>query len=342
MINDKFRLQNFKKIESQELRNLHYSMFEYKNLPDTVDPLYIETFLQDQPTDQFCAWWRLTEREASPGFPAGSLIVSSATLGTDLNPYGEGAEVIAVTRNGHEKRFRNRYNDDVVIGFNNLLKEACSDIETDAEILADIDLSLEYLIFYTRLYPLYKVADEKARDKVLQAFKNMNLGTPLTIIDLPLLEDVGINTKTIEQELLTSPEMSRLIQFTAKHKEDVKRWHYTKYGQTINATTKLAQETVDEVNSSVSSSLILPLSMLEARRRMIDEVNRKFGTDIEVDFSGAWRAEVTRYEDISGEDDIDGTEDPEEPEETSESEEKENAENEDKRDPEESDVNDTV
>ena len=48
---------------------------------------------------------------------------------------------------------------------------------------------------------------------------------------------------------------------------------------------------------------------------MIEEVNRKFGTDIEVDFSGAWRAEVTRYEEISGEEEIDGTEEGETPEE---------------------------
>ena len=48
--------------------------------------------------------------------------------------------------------------------------------------------------------------------------------------------------------------------------------------------------------------------MLASRRAMIEEVNRKFGTDIRVDFSGAWRAEVTRYEDISGEAEIDGTE----------------------------------
>ena len=60
--------------------------------------------------------------------------------------------------------------------------------------------------------------------------------------------------------------------------------------------------------------------MLAARRAMIDEVNRKFGTDITVDFSGAWRAEVTRYEDISGEAEIDGTEAGTDPESNKESE----------------------
>ena len=301
-------LKAFQRVHADELRQLHFTMFEYNNLPDTVDPLYIETFLQEHDHDSYCAWWKLNASEASPGFPEGSLIVSSATLGTDLNPYGEGAEVIAVTRNGHERRFKNRYEDDVVVGFNNITHEPCDDIELDAATLAEIDLSILYLIHYTRLYPVFKAADEKTRDKIIQAFKNMEVGKPLTIIDKPLLEELGIETKSLETETLTNPELASVIQFTSKLREDVKRWHFTKYGQTINSSSKLAQETVDEVNGAVSASLIIPLSMLAARRAMIEEVNRKFGTNIEVNLSGAWRAEVTRYEEISGEEDIDGTE----------------------------------
>lgn len=301
-------LKAFQRVHADELRQLHYTMFEYNNLPETVDPLYIETFLQEFDNNSYIAWWKLNASEASPGFPEGSLIVSSATLGTDLNPYGEGAEVIAVTRNGHERRFKNRYEDDVVVGFNNITHEPCNDIELDAATLAEIDLSILYLIHYTRLYPVFKAADEKTRDKIVQAFKNMEVGKPLTIIDKPLLEELGIETKSLETETLTNPELASVIQFTSKLREDVKRWHFTKYGQTINSSSKLAQETVDEVNGAVSASLIIPLSMLAARRAMIEEVNRKFGTNIEVNLSGAWRAEVTRYEEISGEDDIDGTE----------------------------------
>ena len=207
-----------------------------------------------------------------------------------------------------------------MVGFNNILKTPCYDIEMDAETLSEVDISLLYLIHYTRLYPIFKAADEKTRDKIITAFKNMEVGKPLTIIDQPLLEELGIETQSIKTETLTNPELAKVIQFTSKLREDIKRWHFTKYGQTINSSSKLAQETVDEVNGAVSASLIIPLSMLAARRAMIGEVNRKFGTDITVDFSGAWRAEVTRYEDISGEAEIDGTEDGTDPEANKESE----------------------
>ena len=301
--------EKWKRIHEDEIRQLHYSMFEYTNLPPTVEPDHLEEYLQSADEDGYVAWWKLNASEASPGFPEGSLIVSRCTLGTDLNPYGEGAEVIAVTRNGHERRFKNRYEDEVVVGFNNITKTPCYDIEVDAATLSEIDLSLLYLIHYTRLYPIFKAADEKTRDKILTAFKNMEVGKPLTIIDQPLLEELGIETASIKTETLTNPELASVIQFTSKLREDVKRWHFTKYGQTINSSSKLAQETVDEVNGAVSASLIIPLSMLAARRIMIEEVNAKFGLNIEVNLSGAWRAEVTRYEDISGEEDIDGSED---------------------------------
>lgn len=333
----------YKEIHADELRQLHYSMFEYGNLPDTVDPFYIEEYLQSGEPQGYIAWWRLNASETSPGFPEGSLIVSSAALGTDLNPYGEGTEVIAVTANGKERRFKSRYEDDVVVGFNNILKTPCYDIEVDAETLSEVDISLLYLIHYTRLYPIFKAADEKTRDKIITAFKNMEVGKPLTIIDQPLLEELGIETQSIKTETLTNPELAKVIQFTSKLREDIKRWHFTKYGQTINSSSKLAQETVDEVNGAVSASLIIPLSMLAARRAMIDEVNRKFGTDITVDFSGAWRAEVTRYEDISGEAEIDGTEAGTDPESNKES---EDANDESKEDTvgntEESDDNESV
>lgn len=322
----------YAQIHEDELRQLHYSMFEYNNLPDTVEVEHLEEYLQSGDIDDCVAWWKLNASEASPGFPEGSLIVSRCTLGTDLNPYGEGAEVIAVTRNGHERRFKNRYKDEVVVGFNNITKTPCFDIKVDAATLSEVDLSILYLIHYTRLYPIFKAADEKTRDKIITAFKNMEVGKPLTIIDQPLLEELGLETQSIKTETLTNPEISRTIQFTAKLREDVKRWHFTKYGQTINSSSKLAQETVDEVNGAVSASLIIPLSMLAARRTMIDQVNAKFGTNITVDLSGAWRAEVTRYEDISGEKDIDGTEDGEAPEEEPEAKE-EVEENESKENP---------
>ena len=282
------------------LNEFHLGMFEYKNAPDTFLTNYLEYYFIK---NGMVAAFRIPEGRGSSGFPDGSLIVTTCSLGTELNPYGRGAEVIAVTKNGWEFR-ADRYSDKIAVGFNNLSELPCQDIKADAEELSEVDKSLMYLIFWTRLTPIIRVCDEKERAEVLSAFKNIKEGLPVTITSKKILKELGLEDNfTVED--LTRPDFADKIQHTARLREDILRWHYTRYGQTIQGDTKLAQQSVDEVNGTVSSSLILPLNMLKARRAFIDEVNRKFGTNIEVELAGSWRAEVTKYENNTGESEID-------------------------------------
>ena len=284
------------------LNEFHLGMFEYGNAPETLLTNYLEYYLLKYGQ---VAIFRIPEGRESSGFPAGSLICTNCTLGKDLNPYGRGAEVIAVTRNGWEFR-ADRYGEDIVVGFNNLTELPCVDMKDDAQILAEIDKSIEFLVFWTRLAPIVRCADEKERIEITTAFKNMKAGLPITIVSRKLLKDLDLGDN-FSIEDLTRPDFADKIQYTARLREDVLRWHYTRYGQVVQGDTKLAQQSVDEVNGTVSSSLVIPLNMLKARRAFIEEVNRKFGTEITVDFSGSWRGEVTKYENDTGEGEIDDT-----------------------------------
>lgn len=293
-----------KKQNYKLLKEFHLGMFEYTGLPDTLPAKYFESFLIDE-NKGMCAFFRIPEGHESPGFPVGSLIAANCTLGTDLTPYGHGSEVIATTQNGWEFR-ANRFSDDIVVGFNNLSETYCVDLDADAEMLADIDTSLDFLIFWTRLAPLVRVGDEKEKTQVVTAFKNMQKGIPVTLVTKKLLEDLGLQD-SFSIDDLTRPDFADKIQYTARLREDVLRWHYTRYGQVVQGDTKLAQQSVDEVNGTVSSSLIIPLNMLAARREFVKELNRKFGTNIAVDFSGPWRGEITKYENDTGENSVDGS-----------------------------------
>lgn len=303
----------------QELNEFHLGMFEYSGLPETIRTNYLEYWLQKY---GHVAIFRTPEDQATAGFPAGSLICATCTMANKLDPYGEGSDIIAVTRNGYSVTL-DRYSDDVVLAFNNLSELGNPDTYTDALRLAEIDISIDHLIFWTRLFNIFKVADENTKRMIAEAFSNVEAGKPITVISKKIFEDLGIGTEDVTSETLTSPEFAEKIQYTARLREDVLRWHYTRYGQVVQGDTKMAQQSVDEVNGTVSSSLIIPLNMLKVRRDMIDELNRKFGLSAAVDLSGPWRAEVTKYENESGEEEIDNdtTEDPEEPEERKEGEE---------------------
>lgn len=276
------------------LAESHLSMFEYTGLPDTLDPIFLETFLQRDGivviTDAF----------------GGDLIACKGSTGTDLDVYGIGKEVICHTLNGQAEQLTR--GETCVVGWNNRTKTPCTDVFIDAQTLADIQTSIDFLIFWTRLSPLVRVADEKTKEKVVAAFKNIKRGIPVTLASKKLLSEFGLNDD-ITVEMLTQPDFADKIQYTAKLYDDVLRWHWTRYGHATNGNSKAAQQTVDEVDSTASQSMILPLSMLYARRKMVDEINALYGTDITVDFSGAWRAEVTAYEKQSGEANIDNSQD---------------------------------
>lgn len=277
------------------LLETHVSMFEYKNLPKSVNKYFLELYLQTQG----CVVWLDAPDNG------GILAIEGCTT-DDLDAYGIGRNVIATTRNG--KEYKRERDADCVVGYNNLTMTGCMDIFTDAQTLADIQTSVDFLIFWTRLSPLVRVSDEKLKLKVIDAFKNIQRGIPVTIESKKVLADFGI-PDDITIDMLTQPDFADKIQYTAKLYDDVLRWHMTRYGHATNGNSKMAQQTVDEVDSTVSQSMILPLSMLAARKEMIDKVNDMFDLDIEVELSGSWRAEVTAYEEMSGEGNIDGTPD---------------------------------
>lgn len=284
---------SYQNINRDYLLDCNLSMFEYTGLPDSVNPLFLERYLQ---TDGCAVWCKFN----------GDLITIEGGTAGDLDVYGIGRDVVATTRNGHS--FNLKRGVDCVVGYNNLTKTPCGDIFADADTLSDIRTSLDFLIFWTRLSPLVRVSDEKTRVIIENAFKNMRKGIPVTIASKKMLQEFGIN-EDISVENLTQPDFADKIQYTSKLYDDVLRWHFTKYGHSIHGDGKTAQETRDEVNSTTSQSMILPLAMLTARRTMIEEVNALFDTDIDVNFSGAWRAEVTAYEEETGEDNIDDSPD---------------------------------
>lgn len=278
------------------LAESHLSMFEYTGLPETLDPVYIETYLQ---SDGIVC---ITESmDGSDG-----LIACRANTGADLDVYGIGRDVIATTRNGHSGTFKRGEN--CVVGWNNKTKTPCNDVYTDAQTLADIQTSIDFLIFWTRLSPLVRTTDERMKEKVVEAFKNIRRGIPVTLASKKLLSEFGLSDD-ITVDMLTQPDFADKIQYTAKLYDDVLRWHMTRYGHATNGNSKAAQQTVDEVDSTASQSMILPLSMLAERKKMIEEVNALYGLSATVELSGAWRAEVTAYENQSGEDNIDNSAD---------------------------------
>ena len=115
----------------------------------------------------------------------------------------------------------------------------------------------------------------------------------VNVISEDLLKEIeGSGTKV--HNLTDVKEIDKL-QYLIKAYEDTLRIFYTKYGLADHGSSKMAQQTVDEVNGDTSSAFTLALNMLYYRRKMIDDVNEMFGTDIVVHFSPAWELAYQKF-----------------------------------------------
>ena len=324
------------------------AMFKYHNLPESIPEEAIEKFFVE---NGMIAAWKLDDN-SKPGNEEffEKLIVSNVDLGTAPNPYGKGTQPIVSTLNGYTKQFTSF--DDIAIGYNNKLYKSDLDFcflvsKTVAELLTSLDCN----VINSRDKKIFKVIDDVQKKQIEEAYDNVVDDKPIVVVTNDSLINQLVKSETdadsVELLDLTDVSNSDKLQYIVKAVDDVMRWAYTLYGQAVQGNGKMAQQTVDEIQGNTSTSFILPNERLKMRKKWVEEVNAKFGTDITVDFSEAWKVEEIKYKnesDINGDgeiDDLEETEETEETEEIGETEEtKETEETEETEQPEEKEAED--
>lgn len=274
-------------------------MFEYEGLPDTVDTDFLELYFI---TEGMASIRRDTDGD-------GEYYAMVCADESAPNPYGLGEMVISRTENGHVYEDK-RNSKEVAFGYNNATKTPNTDYFKLAADLAEIDVSLDFLVWYSRVSRLFAVCDEKQKQMITEAFKNVTKGVPLTVVSNNLMaqleEGTGLNSIDI-----TDVDYADKIMRLCEYREARNKWFFERYGMAKRTVSKKAQVSKDEANGDTAASFILPLNMLHAREKFIDECNKKFGWDASVHFAGAFLGEMERYEDTVVENeelDIDGYE----------------------------------
>lgn len=284
-------------------------MFEYEDLPESVDTDFLELYL-------------MTEGMVSiRKDESGNYVAMRCSEGSDPNAYGLGEKIISVTANG--QTFEDgRDGKEVAFGYNNCTKTACTEYFKLGADLAEIDTSLDFLVWYSRVSRLYAVADEKQRTMIETAFKNLRKGVPLTVVSDNLISAIENGGPGLTPFDLTDADYADKIMRLCEYREARVKWFMDRYGMAKRTVSKKAQVSKDEANGDTAASLIIPLNMLSARERFIKMCNDRFGWNASVHFKGAYLGEIERYEDTVVENaalDIDNyeavkVEDPEQPE----------------------------
>ena len=270
--------------------NILSTMFKYGNLPDSIPQEFLEKYFI---CDGSIGGWRLDKTGERY---AGEVIVTKMEEGDAPDVYGIGQKYICTTENGYVKMFK--YDEEIAVGYNNSIRR--SDmlfLNIIADAFVEVITSINSNVTYARLKPVFRVDDNKIKVAIEEAFKKINDDEPLVVTSQNVMRRLLDDGKSEDIDVLniTDPVNADKIQYLTKLMDDIMRWAFGLYGQAIQGNGKQAQLTEAEANGNTSTSFILPNDRLRMRRKFVDELNSKFGLDVTVDFSDAWKVEEVKY-----------------------------------------------
>lgn len=247
------------------LTELAISMFEWKNLPPTVDPRFLEMVLF---SNGMCVFFK--------DEVLGHLALPSAIMGK-LDVYGIPKKRRAYASNGYN---RNLSEKDSVIIFNNYLHNSC---KTEIEMYAQ------------RLYNLDRIVDVNANAQKTPVLIQCAETERLTMKNLYMQYDGNVPFIFGNTDL--NPKGLTVLKTDAPYVADkiyqlkTQIWNeaLTYLGISNTNVTKKERMISDEVIRNQGGTIASRYSRLEARREAVEKINTMFGLEIEVNYREDYR-----------------------------------------------------
>lgn len=257
------------------LFNTLLGMFEWQGLPDTLLPEWIETNLIFSGTCGVCEW--NGDLYTGPGGYCGEVFNGLPTE-------------YLITVVGISDELKGKVGEKFAVCWNNATASPDFSLFKYANTLAEVDVSERLNVLFARLLRIPKVRNQREKDAIEEAVKALYNGNFLAVTSEENLKKY-IEGQSDETEFLglADPEKINLLQYLNQYRDNVVKRFFQIYGQGMQNTAKLAQQTTDELHGSDGVSMILPLQRLAYRKKFAEQLNKMFGTEITVDFSEAWR-----------------------------------------------------
>lgn len=208
--------------------------------------------------------------------------------------------------------------EELVVIFNNATKTPDLSLGIFSDMLTETDVSMMSLIKAAKRTFVPVVGDEKEKAALDEVLKKIDEGERGIFVDKNILAKVfdedsaskGVNTLDI-----TDPTLSDKIQYLSQAWDNILSRFYSFNGMSTQSGSKMAQQSVEEINNGSSAAMILPDDRLEKAIgddfTGITKANRIWGWDATAELSECWRHEA---EDKLGDNEVE-EESEEEPEE---------------------------
>lgn len=243
------------------LTELAISMFEWKNLPDTVDERYLELHL----FETGCMVYFQDDI-------LGDLCLDSITNGK-LSVYGDPLLRRAYSGyNNYQKLLS--YKDSVIIWNNLLHTNSILDVEMFARRLYNIDRIID-VNANAQKTPVLLQGNEKQRLTLLNLYKEYDGNAPF------IFGDKNLDINSLKAFSTNAPYVcDKLYQL----KTQIWNEALTYLGISNINIQKKERLITDEVTRNQGGTIASRYSRLESRRKAVKKINKMFGTNIEVNY----------------------------------------------------------
>lgn len=267
------------------------SMFEYKNLPDTIPARKLELYLQGN--GNVCIT-EITESDLStigkrPRMPEPGLYAFFGGMGGELDAYY--MPTIYTVANPYLNYSKNLVIDEdcIVIPSDSMYMGLLPMFEKYATALSENELSMYIAMINTRITSLLSASDDstkKSAEKYMEDIKSGKLGI---VSESAFLE--GLKAQPYGNSGTTNT-----IQNLIELQQYLRAVWFNDLG--LNANYNMKRESLNSSESQLNDDALLPLvdDMLRCRKLGIEKVNTKYGTNISVELASSWQDNAQEVE----------------------------------------------
>ena len=248
------------------------SMFEWKNLPDTIQPEILEKVL-------------ISDGTACFGKINGKIYTGFGSFtGEERNFIPPGYQFV----NTGIGDFQGIIGKDCEVCFNNSMRYPDLILFQYESILTEIDVSERCNVLFSRLLRIPRVKDTKEKTAIEDSVKDILNGNFNAVISENIQQTLLSDSETHpENRFFDLTEVSSVdkLQYLNQYRDNIIKRFFQMYGQGMQSTAKLAQQTTDELHGNDAVSMILPYDRLNQRKKFCERVNKMFNLNVSVDFS---------------------------------------------------------
>ena len=259
-----------------DLFEYQINQFKYTGLPDTVPAEFLEGFYAVNGT-------------VGVGYIGNDVYCAAGSYNGDVNGYLPKSYTAAV--NGIGEINGDWYGDNatVVVGINNKLRLPELDLIHIAEILTEVDTSEICNVIFSRFLRIPYAENDTQKQSIQECIDKIIKGDVKAVATRNAITDYltsgGSTFKNDKFLDLVDPDMIHNLQYLCQYRDNIMKRYFMRRGYMFNVTTKMAQQTNDELHGSDDLAMLYPLQQLECRQKFIEECNAMFGWNATVEFN---------------------------------------------------------